>query len=133
MQNITINRFRLTADKKGTIGVIFLPKNQFVYTLEPPWLDNKCNDSCIPAGSYICKKIISKKYGKCIAVLDVPNRSFILLHRGNYTYDTKGCILIAKHALDNSLYKSIEGYELFYEYAEKTFLLTITDLINEYT
>ena len=64
-----------------------------VCTIEPPDNGNQVNVSCIPEGVYTVKKIYSPKFGKCFWVQDVNGRSEILLHRGNYSKDTRGCII----------------------------------------
>lgn len=63
-------------------------------TLELPWLDNKNEVSCIPPGKYVVKKRNSDKYGDHFHLQDVPNRTFILIHHGNFKKDIKGCILV---------------------------------------
>lgn len=63
-------------------------------TLELPDLGNQKNISCIPEGEYEVHRIYSPKFGKCFHVQDVPGRSEILIHKGNYNKDTHGCILI---------------------------------------
>jgi len=70
------------------------------YTLELPWNDNKKQISCIPKGEYNVEKRQSTKYKNHFHVLDVPNRSYILIHRGNYNWHTKGCILVGKTLTD---------------------------------
>lgn len=62
-------------------------------TIEPPDNGNQVNVSCIPEGVYTVKKIYSPKFGKCFHVQDVNGRSEILIHRGNYSRDTRGCII----------------------------------------
>ena len=72
-------------------------------TLELPYLDNQKEISCIPADTYICKKRTSKKYGNHFYILNVHNRSWILIHFGNFKKDTCGCILVGdKHTDINS-------------------------------
>ncbi len=66
----------------------------FSMTLERPWLDNHCDVSCIPAGIYVCKRIVSPKFGETFEVTDVPGRSAILFHAGNVPEDSHGCILL---------------------------------------
>jgi len=61
--------------------------------LELPWLDNRVEVSCVPERVYTVQKHISPKFGECFHVLDVPGRTDILIHKGNYKKDTKGCIL----------------------------------------
>lgn len=62
-------------------------------TLELPWKDNKKNESCIPVGSYLVKKVTSPTFGECFEVTGVEGRSAILIHAGNFRRDTRGCIL----------------------------------------
>jgi len=55
-----------------------------VLTLELPWLDNEREISCIPAGTYKCERLNHPRFGHCWWVKDVPGRSEILFHSGNY-------------------------------------------------
>lgn len=67
------------------------------YTLELPFLNNKTNISCIPAGTYQVNKVDKPPRGKHFRLISVPGRSGILIHAGNYASgkspDTFGCIL----------------------------------------
>ena len=73
-------------------------------TIELPNEGNQKNISCIPEGTYEVHKITSPTKGKCFQVMDVPNRTFILIHSGNYAtgkkVDTEGCILPGKFFMD---------------------------------
>ena len=69
-------------------------------TLEMPWKDNNTNVSCIPKGSYDVKPYSSAKYPDTYEVLSVPNRSYILIHWGNYYTNTEGCILVGEYFVD---------------------------------
>jgi hypothetical protein len=81
-------------------------------TIELPWLNNQRMISCIPDGTYKTTRHNSPKYGVCFWLQDVPGRSEILIHHGNYaasinpstgTPDTRGCILVGeRHADVNS-------------------------------
>ena len=89
---------RLAGNSKQTTGYlivhdVFKTHAQFA-TIELPWLDNNPFVSCIPPGTYTAKKILSPTFGWCIQILNVPNRTNILLHYGNFYTNTKGCILI---------------------------------------
>lgn len=64
------------------------------FTLELPWEENNRNVSCIPAGEYEASHYESPNHGPVILLHDVPNRSFIEIHAGNYTRDVLGCILV---------------------------------------
>lgn len=69
-------------------------------TLELPYKNNQRNVSCIPCGKYKVSKRFSEKYGNHFKVENVPNRSDILIHVGNYPSDTRGCILIGTDIRD---------------------------------
>lgn len=59
--------------------------------LELPWLDNRPDVSCIPEGVYLCRKIVSNKNGPCFEIVNVPSRSHVQGHIGNFTRDIEGC------------------------------------------
>lgn len=62
--------------------------------LELPNYDNAVNISCIPKGLYKAKKRISPGKGyEVIEFINVPNRTYIQAHYGNYTRQLLGCQL----------------------------------------
>ena len=63
-------------------------------TLELPWKDNSHNISCIPEGIYGLKQYSSQKHPKNYEVAGVPDRDYVLIHKGNYNTDIQGCILV---------------------------------------
>lgn len=80
-----------------------IAKNKIFATLELPWKDNAKNISCIPKGSYTLVRHWSRKFPYIhLQLLDVPNRSGILIHAGNTPKDTSGCILLAKNFAENN-------------------------------
>ena len=81
---------------RGTFGVLRVGQVPFALTLEKPWSDNQQNISCIPMGVYRCVRVQSPRFGKTFEVTQVPGRTHILFHRGNYLEDTEGCILVAE-------------------------------------
>ncbi|MBW2962319.1 DUF5675 family protein [Mesonia aestuariivivens] len=91
-----INRY--SHEEKQTIGKLFVLNNNNEVKaefdcLELPWKNNQQNISCIPEGIYQVKKRTSPKFGEHFHVLNVPGRSYILIHKGNYYTDIRGCIL----------------------------------------
>lgn len=64
------------------------------FTLELPWHGNSRNISCIPPGEYKATKYQSPKHGEVLLLHNVPNRSMIEIHAGNYTRQIEGCILV---------------------------------------
>lgn len=93
---MTIVLARVARSEAGTFGVLVHDYIPFAVTLELPWKDNARECSCIPSGDYKCRRMKSPKFGETFEVCDVPNRSSILLHRGNAIPDTSGCILVAE-------------------------------------
>jgi len=88
MKSISIN--------SATVGHISAGGLFECFTLELPWLDNASNISCIPAGWYECVRHTSPSKGECFSVIGVPGRTNVLIHAGNYTRNTQGCILVGK-------------------------------------
>lgn len=75
-------------------------------TLELPWLNNTAKISCIPADTYKWMKVgpsMSIPYDH-IMLIDVPDRSGICIHYGNYAgakkSDILGCILTGRTIAD---------------------------------
>jgi hypothetical protein len=96
---ITIKR--TMQDEHQSLGDLTISGDAFsCKTLELPWLENQSNVSCVPEGNYVVKKRNSEKYGDHFHLQDVPNRTYILIHHGNYKRDVKGCILVGKEHLD---------------------------------
>lgn len=92
MKTFTLNR--IADDGVQTLGTMYF--NDFVCnTLEKPYKDNQRGISSIPRGIYECKWTFSPKFLRyTYEVLNVPNRSAIRIHKGNYFFDIQGCILL---------------------------------------
>lgn len=58
-----------------------------VFMIAPPWKDNKPNISCIPQGLYNVTRGNTSQHKDVFKVLNVPNRSGVLIHPGNYGCD----------------------------------------------
>lgn len=89
---------RITDDKTQTIGkmhVLNIKDSKIFncFTMELPWRHNQKRISRIPRGTYNVVKHRSRRFGNCFWILQVPYRSEILIHSGNYNKDTLGCIL----------------------------------------
>jgi hypothetical protein len=96
---------RYSHEKKQTLGLLYLLKdnNSIIDkwdSLELPWVNNERRVSCIPEGSYKVIKHKSPKFGNTLWLQDVPNRSEILIHKGNFYSDILGCILIGTDLKD---------------------------------
>lgn len=74
-------------------GELTLSGKHIAYTVELPWRDNKRRISCIPEGTYELRKRYSEKFKWHFVLLDVPNRSCILIHPANDAQkELQGCI-----------------------------------------
>lgn len=83
--------------------VVLDPNGQILfqcYTLELPWINNLRKQSSIPEGRYRITPRTSAKYKKHIHLLDVPDRSLILIHNANYVHQLEGCIAVGKSRKD---------------------------------
>ena len=90
---ITITRY--FSNNEVTLGVMKVDGLDFpLYTCEFPWKNNERDISCITIGTYKIKPILSPSKGKCFSVDGVINREHILIHSGNTTNDSRGCILV---------------------------------------
>lgn len=90
--NVYILRVYLPTE---TLGSMYLEDGTFLAkTLELPWKDNQRSISCIPEGTYDAIKQPPKEGRNYpyFRLLDVPNRSGILIHRITYVSGLKGCI-----------------------------------------
>ena len=84
---------RVEAADGHTLGSLRLPGGLRLWTLEPPWRDNRFNESCIPPGRYLCRLRQSPRFGLRYWLQGTEPRSFILAHSGNIARHTRGCIL----------------------------------------
>ena len=89
---------RDTFTEESTIGKLYINGEVFCDTLENPYINNERNISCIPEGQYKvrlrrARESATRDYLHLL-VQDVPNRDWILFHRGNTAKDTSGCILV---------------------------------------
>lgn len=78
-----------------TLGRLTLPDGVRLYTVERPWIENRPSISCIPEGEYECapRRFFRGGY-EAAEVLNVPGRSHILFHVGNWARDVEGCIAV---------------------------------------
>lgn len=88
---------RLAHEAKQTLGELtFYQDVNMKFSckiLELPDRENQNSISRIPAGKYTCVLRWSTKYGWHYHVTNVPERTLILIHYGNYYTNTRGCLL----------------------------------------
>ena len=93
----TVRLNRLEESSQGTFGVWAICSQVFCVTLEPSDKLNERNISSIPAQQYQCIRIRSPQFGETFEIIDIPNRSHVLLHAGNVARHTQGCVILAQY------------------------------------
>lgn len=101
-----------------TLGVFYVMDGyKQLYTclcLELPWLNNEHNVSCIPEGTYDVIKYSDTKHKDCFWIQDVPDRTGILIHLGNFVdgkkIDSLGCQLPCMEFMDIDGNGSLDGF-----------------------
>jgi len=109
---------RLEEADIGTIGILKINKRVRFYTLEPPDFENEVRVSSIPVQQYLIKRHQSPTHGWTWKVLNVPRRSHILFHSGNYLDHTEGCILLGLSLISSpkrGIGNSRSAHEMFME------------------
>ena len=109
-KHINLLLIRDTFTEESTVGRLFINGELFCDTLENPWKNNQRNISCIPDGEYdvrlrLPRESASRDYIHLL-VKEVPNRDWILFHRGNTAKDTSGCILVGQGSKHNAVQNS---------------------------
>lgn len=90
MRELTLHRFCYAPF--GVYGRFDL-EGEWLFTVEPAWLDNAPFVSCIPDGEYTCRARQFYRGGyPAIEIADVPGRSAILFHKANWPHELGGCV-----------------------------------------
>jgi len=113
---INLLLIRDTFSKNSVISELFINGELICDTLENPWQDNQRNISCIPEGEYpvrlrLARESASRDYLHLL-VQEVPNRDWILFHRGNTAKDTSGCILVGLGSQQDVVNNSVLAMDL---------------------
>ena len=83
-----------TGDAAGTWGVFSFDNHvPLCCSLELPWRDNLPRESCILPDDYGIQVVAHAKFGRCVRLEDKHGRAGVLIHAGNTTMETQGCIL----------------------------------------
>lgn len=142
--HIELHRRKLTS--MATIGELYLDGVKECFTLEdvvredpnPATRENEAKvygQTAIPAGTYKVIINMSQRFGKLMPrLLDVPGFTGILIHKGNKSADTHGCILLGSAvAGDDLIVRSTEAWDSFWPKLQKAVFagedvdITITD------
>ena len=82
---------------------VFSDDDNLIFTCKTLELEEDINavrDDCIPKGTYKVVRRFSEKYKNHFHILDVPNRSYILIHSANYSRQLLGCIAVGHAHID---------------------------------
>lgn len=97
--NIKVQRVRYT--DTATFGDLFIDDAFECHTLERPEVQ-------IPSGAYSIEITFSPRFQRPLPLLDqVPNRTDIRIHAGNWPKDTEGCLLVGQNCGDNMILNSL--------------------------
>ena len=129
---ILVHRYDKAED--WTRGILDIDGEFECYTLEDEEREIKVwGDTCIPNGRY---KVELRKEGRfhnsyrnkfsfhngMLHVTNVPNFKYILIHIGNFTKDTAGCLLVGEGVNKNGvLVNSTKAYKKMYQKIIKAF------------
>ena len=113
---VTLTRTKYSAT--ATTGELNVPGiEKTLYTLEPPWRDNRGDESCIPLGDYLCvphgwERHTPFKKKKVWEITNVGNnRTAVLFHVGNYPKDSLGCVLVGTTSTGENVWHSGDAIE----------------------
>ncbi len=91
-QIVTITRGK--SDLKETLGTL-TTQGFTCDTMERPWLNNTPSISCIPTGTYQCVWAYMHDLNEYhYMITNIPGRSGIFIHEGNYYSNSLGCIIL---------------------------------------
>lgn len=121
--------FRDYQDDRVTLGRLFNPNDDHGWqTLERPWKDNQKTISCIPDGIYVAE--LDMYYGgdgvggnqdyPAYELRNVPNRTEIKIHIGNYVRNVVGCIALGttRDADHPAVWSSGKAFKDFMDYMD---------------
>ncbi|MGO8502762.1 DUF5675 family protein [Rhizobium leguminosarum] len=134
MKNLHLSR--VIAANGASLGVMS-GLSRTLYTLEEAWRENKPKVSCVPAGTYRCiphgwERGARVSKPQTWELVDVPGRSAVLIHIGNTTKDTEGCILAGMGLMVTQLLSSVSDSRMAIDLMRREigadeFTLTIVD------
>ena len=149
MSELKLYLIRIARNSKETLGVLYADLNGIIAlmgTLEDPDRDKNLDgdlsdageakvagDTCIPAGTYEVEMYNSPHFGRKLPhLLNVPGFEYILIHRGNTTIDTKGCILVAQmiNFTEGKVYQSTQAEEYLIRLMQNYDKITLTISYN---
>lgn len=110
MEKLTLKRVDCTDEY--TFGELWYNDRFLCHTLEDPIRDRKVkHKTAIPYGTYKIVITMSQRFKQLMPrLLNVPNFTGILIHKGNTVENTSGCILVGESRYGNKLLYSVPAY-----------------------
>jgi hypothetical protein len=107
-----ISIIRASENDKSTTGELFVNGEFLCHTLELPYKNNQSYISSIPSGTYSALVRYDKKDNWRLQLENVPDRTGIQIHLGNYPSDIIGCVLVGHKIInkDNTIQESSAAY-----------------------
>jgi len=97
-----------------TLGRFCINNSFFCYTLELP-IGSGMRGQAIPAGTYDLGIYFSEDFKRLMPyLLNVPGRSGIMIHPGNWVANTKGCILVGEIQSKDAILESRDAFDKFF-------------------
>jgi len=104
-RDFLITIVRSSENNNSVTGELYANERFICHTLELPWQNNASYISSIPSGSYDAHLRYDRSDKWRIQLDNVPGRSAIQIHMGNYPSDIEGCVLVGDEIInsDNKL------------------------------
>lgn len=117
-----LDLLRRSMSTKATLGDLFVDGEFECHTLEDVVRDLGLNgegkipgETAIPAGTYQIIVNLSPRFGRILPrLLDVPHFTGILIHKGNKSEDTHGCILVGSDLGDDLVTGSTKAFDALF-------------------
>lgn len=97
----------------ATLGELFYQDEHIAYTLEDKVRPVKIkHETAIPAGTYQVIINPSKRFKRMMPrLLNVPGFEGILIHKGNTTASTSGCVIVGQSIAEDRIVNPIPAFE----------------------
>lgn len=104
---------RVSHNTSSLTGELFVNGSFLSHTLELPWNNNRSFISSIPSGTYDALLRYDKNDKWRLQLTNVPDRSGVQIHIGNWPSQIEGCVLVGNKVNNpsNSLEQSSEAYK----------------------
>src|SRR3990167_155203 len=121
---------RIASLPHATYGLLMDKGEPWLNTIEDPWKNNEPFVSCIPPGTYFCKRVLSPHFGDTFEIGGVPGRDHILFHCGDDEKDTEGCVLVGLQWGNYTGHVELDASKLAHAKFMKRFIGTDTFMLH---